>query len=109
MRMNTFTLDNLPLDRETTTRLLVALGDPVRIEICLLLGMGGRLNVTDIAANFRVTRPAISHHLKVLREAGALRSEKIGQEVFYWLNYPSLESCLGSLLDVLRRCPRREG
>ncbi len=102
-------LADLPLDRARTTQLLVALGDAVRIEICLLLGVRGRLNVTDIAANFTISRPAISHHLKVLRDAGALRSAKVGQEVFYWLDYQALEGGLAALLDVIRHCPRREG
>ena len=45
---------------------------------------GERLNVGQIVAASTLSRTAVSHHLRVLREAGVLTSEKIGKEVFFW-------------------------
>ena len=52
-----------------------------------------------------LSRTTVSHHLKVLREAGVLRSEKIGKEVWYWLDKAFLVDALGAVRDYLRaRC-----
>ncbi|MDQ2784128.1 MAG: metalloregulator ArsR/SmtB family transcription factor [Chloroflexota bacterium] len=90
------------------TRFLTALGDPMRLQILYLLGSRGRTNVGDIAGNFlHVSRPAISHHLKVLRDAGVVDSEKIGQEVYYRLERDHIVATLRMLTDaaVAWECP----
>jgi DNA-binding transcriptional ArsR family regulator len=61
-----------------------ALADPVRREILLVLE-AGEASVGAIAARFPVSRPAISRHLRVLREAGLTRSEVRGQKRVYQL------------------------
>jgi ArsR family transcriptional regulator, arsenate/arsenite/antimonite-responsive transcriptional repressor len=76
-----------------------AIGDPVRLELLSLLFHKGRSNVGDIASNFRLSRPAISHHLKVLKEAGVVDYEKVGQEGFYWLNRSHVVSRLREIAD----------
>ncbi len=86
------------------TRFLTALGDPVRLQVLHRLGEAdGRANVGDIAANFRVSRPAISHHLKVLKDAGMVDSEKIGQEVYYWIERDRILDGLRELADMAER------
>ncbi len=85
---------------EEATRFLTALGDPVRLQILYLLGDKGHRNVGDIARNFRLSQPAISHHLKVLKDAGLLDSEKVGQEVFYLLKRDHIVATLRMLADV---------
>lgn len=89
------------------TRFLTALGDPMRLQILYLLGGQGRRNVGDIAGNFHLSRPAISHHLKVLRDAGVVDSEKVGQEVYYWLERDRIVATLQMLTDaaVAWECP----
>ncbi|NJD86886.1 MAG: helix-turn-helix transcriptional regulator, partial [Betaproteobacteria bacterium] len=47
-------------------------------------------------------RTTVSHHLKVLREAGVLRSEKIGKEVWFWLDKDHLIDALGAVRDYLK-------
>jgi DNA-binding transcriptional ArsR family regulator len=90
----------------TTLKALAALADRTRLQILFLLGEKGRLCVGDIAVNFRISRPAISHHLKVLREAGVLQNEKVGQEVYYWVDCGNLVAMLRSLADTLESsCP----
>lgn len=88
-------------DFKEVTRFLTAIGDPVRLQILYLLGAQGRRNVGDIAGQFRLSRPAISHHLKVLKDAGVLESEKVGQEVFYWLERDRMVASLRALADAV--------
>lgn len=61
-----------------------ALGHPVRLQIIHLLAhLGGRVCVCDVEAHFTLTQPTISHHLRVLREAGLVDSEQRGLYVYY--------------------------
>jgi len=60
--------------------------------VSLLLGAGeGGLCVCDIGLNFPLRQPTISHHLRVLREAGLLRARKEGLWVYYSLNRERLD------------------
>ena len=63
----------------------VALADPTRRQIVELLGSGERA-AGAIVANFRVSPPAISQHLKTLREAGLVRVRIDGQRRLYSLD-----------------------
>ncbi len=89
----------LSMQKEEVVRFLTAIGDPVRLELLSLLFHKGRSNVGDIASNFRLSRPAISHHLKVLKEAGVVEYEKVGQEGFYWLNRAHVAERLREIAD----------
>ncbi len=64
-----------------------ALGDPVRLRMLSLVAghEGGQACVCDIAGSFDLTQPTISHHLKVLREAGLLDCQRRGTWVYYWV------------------------
>jgi DNA-binding transcriptional ArsR family regulator len=62
-----------------------ALGDLQRQDILLLLAEHERLNVSQIAQNMTLSRPAISHHLRVLKEAGLVQMERESRENFYSL------------------------
>ena len=65
---------------------LKALADPMRLRILDLLGQQtGPLCVCDITAAFDLGQPTISHHLRVLRQAGFIESKKDGIWVYYWL------------------------
>ncbi len=69
----------------TLSVLFKALGDPARLRLLSLIAAqsGGEACVCDISASFDLTQPTISHHLKVLREAGLLTSERRGTWVYY--------------------------
>ena len=58
----------------------------------------------DITGWFKVSCPAISHHLKHLKDAGILPSEKSGQEVFYHLDRPRLANGLRFIADSIEEC-----
>lgn len=79
---------SLPDEWSQFARFFAALGDTCRQQILLIFEPGEELCVNQIAGMFSLSRPAISHHLKVLREAGLLLCEKRGKEVYYRINYP---------------------
>jgi len=97
-------MNQMLLHTDETIRLLDGVRDPNRIEIIFLLGEGGAMNVGDIAAQFHISRPAISHHLKVLKDAGIVRSEKIGQETYYQLDRKVLVDGLRRFADAVENC-----
>jgi|SRR6266567_996818 len=70
-----------------------ALGDPVRLRLVSLIGahQGGEVCVCELATAFELTQPTISHHLRVLREAGIIGCERRGTWVYYWLVPAALE------------------
>jgi len=78
-----------------------ALGDPVRLRLLSLIGahQGGEVCVCDLTTAFDLTQPTISHHLKVLREAGIIASERRGTWVYYRLVPAALER-MADLLSV---------
>lgn len=67
------------------SRAFKALGDPVRLRLLSLIAAhpGGEACVCDLTATFDLTGPTISHHLKVLREAGLIDGERRGTWVYY--------------------------
>lgn len=76
-----------------------ALSDPVRLRLFSLVASyeGGEACVCDLAASFDVTQPTISHHLKVLREAGLIDSERRATWIYYRVR-PEALAQLSSLL-----------
>jgi DNA-binding transcriptional ArsR family regulator len=65
--------------------LFKALNDSTRREILELLGKGD-LSAGEIADKFNISKPSISHHLDLLRQAGLVESIKQGQFIYYSLN-----------------------
>jgi DNA-binding transcriptional ArsR family regulator len=86
--MNPDFASRLPEGWDRFSRFFFALGDATRQQILLVFEPGEEICVNDIARLFTLSRPAISHHLKVLREAELLLSEKRGKEVYYRVNHP---------------------
>jgi ArsR family transcriptional regulator, arsenate/arsenite/antimonite-responsive transcriptional repressor len=77
-----------------------ALGDPVRLRLLSLIAAraGEQVCVCDLTDAFQVKGPTISHHLKVLREAGLIDCERRGTWVYYWI-VPAGLAPLSQLLD----------
>lgn len=91
----------LPNEWKPMSRVFTALGDEHRQRILLLFDQGERLNVGQIAEVSTLSRSTVSHHLKILREAEVLTSEKIGKEVWFWINTSYLEEVLGNVLSYI--------
>ena len=66
----------------------------------MLLAEHERLNVTEIAERISLSRPAISHHLKVLRQAGLIEFERVSRENFYSL---ALDEALAALRRLVEQ------
>jgi ArsR family transcriptional regulator len=77
-------------------RLLAALADPTRLAIVRQLASGPETCACDFTSCCDVGQPTVSHHLRVLREAGVVASERRGQWIFYRLE-PSAAERLGVL------------
>lgn len=81
-----------------------ALADPTRRNIVELLAQCGQLSATDIYNKFTVSHPAISQHLKVLKEANIVEVEKRAQQRIYKINTASisdLEKWISNLTTLL--------
>jgi len=79
-----------------------ALADPTRRKILKML-RASDLNAGEIAAKFAMTKPSVSHHLSVLRNAGLVLSEKQGQNVVYSLNATVFQEVMEYFFDLLQR------
>ena len=80
-------------------RMFKALGDPVRLRLVSMVAShaGGEACVCDLTPAFDLSQPTISHHLKVLREAGLLECERRGT----WVYYSVVPAALAQLAAVL--------
>ncbi|CAM4340875.1 Arsenical resistance operon repressor [Mycobacterium basiliense] len=78
-----------------------ALADPVRLQLLSSVAShaGGEACVCDISARVEVSQPTISHHLKVLRDAGLLTSQRRASWVYYAV-VPAALNALSTLLSV---------
>jgi DNA-binding transcriptional ArsR family regulator len=92
----------IPSAWSNIARVFTALGDEHRQRILLTFEPGERLNVGQVVAVSTLSRSAVSHHLKILREAGVLDSEKIGKEVYFWLNKKRIRDALVAVMDYLK-------
>ncbi|PFF88515.1 transcriptional regulator [Bacillus cereus] len=77
--------------------------DPHRQDIILLLSEKGTLTVSDITAHSSLSRPAISHHLKLLREKGLVKVEKRGTERYYSVALDDAVESLKKLLFLIEK------
>lgn len=80
-------------------KLFKALNDPTRRKILDLLRQKD-MTAGDIADCFHISKPSISHHLDLLKQADLILAEKKGQFITYSLNTSVLDECLSWLLDL---------
>ncbi|MYW02437.1 metalloregulator ArsR/SmtB family transcription factor [Streptomyces sp. SID3343] len=96
------TLLTAPLDEESATdlaKVFKALGDPVRLRLLSMIAsrVGGEICVCDLTPAFELSQPTISHHLKLLKQAGLIDSERRGTWVYYRL-LPEMTDRLAAVL-----------
>ena len=97
-----------PLDAdqaETLAAMLKAVADPVRLRMLSLVMAheGGEACVCDLQGEFDLSQPTVSHHLKVLHEAGLLDREKRGVWVYYRVRTDALDALASLLTPVTLR------
>ena len=84
---------------EKTSPVFIALGEPIRQQLILDLASATienkALSVADLTQLTHLSRPAVSHHLKILKSCGIIKPEKIGTQIFYKL-------CLRNKLSLVR-------
>lgn len=100
--MNTDYSREIPDAWRHVSKVFTALGDEHRQRILLTFEKGEKLNVGQIVAVSTLSRSAVSHHLKILREAGVLSAKKVGKEVYFWIDGDFLEEALSAVLEYLR-------
>jgi DNA-binding transcriptional ArsR family regulator len=93
----------IPKEWRTLSKVFTALGDEHRQRILLTFEPDERLNVGQIVEVSTLSRSAVSHHLKILREAGVLMSEKVGKEVHFWINKDFLIDAMETVVIFIRR------
>ncbi|WP_049567875.1 helix-turn-helix transcriptional regulator [Nocardiopsis sp. SBT366] len=88
-------------------RVFKALGDPVRLRLLSMIATarGEEVCVCDLTPAFDLSQPTISHHLRLLREAGLISSERRGT----WVYYRLLPEATDRLASVLTRTVRPAG
>ncbi|CAM3841782.1 helix-turn-helix transcriptional regulator [Kibdelosporangium persicum] len=97
-------LQSAPLGEDRATELAAvfkALGDPVRLRLLSMIAAaeaGVGVCVCELTPAFDLSQPTISHHLKLLRQAGLVDSERRGTWVYYWL-VPETTDKLTALLS----------
>ncbi|WP_091609578.1 ArsR/SmtB family transcription factor [Micromonospora mirobrigensis] len=91
-----------PIDRADAAKLagvLKALADPARLRLLSLIQSDpqGEASVTDLTAPLGLSQPTVSHHLRILTEAGLLERDKRG----VWAYYRLVPSAIAAIADLL--------
>jgi len=89
---------------EVFHELLRALSDETRQEILKVISCQKEICANDIASNFKLTRPTISHHLNLMKRVRLLSSRKEGKEIYYSFNKEYVIGVLESYLNRLKTC-----
>lgn len=84
-----------------------ALDDPTRREILALLSRG-EMTAGELASYFDMTKPSMSHHFSVLKDADLIKRRRQGQQIWYSLNSTVLQDLLRWGLDLVEQGDRRK-
>lgn len=93
----------IPQEWKNISDLFVAIGDEQRQRILLSFNKNERLNILQIVENSKLSRSAVSHHLKLLRQCNALDSEKVGKEVYFWVNKTQMVQSIENVLSYIKK------
>jgi ArsR family transcriptional regulator len=83
-----------------------ALADPTRREILALL-RHGEVTAGALAEKFDMTKPAMSHHFKVLKDADLITSRREGQQIWYGLNTTVVQDVMAWVMELVGEKKRR--
>ena len=83
-----------------------ALADPTRRSILRLLSRG-EMSAGELSGHFEMTKPSMSHHFAVLKDADLIRGRRDGQSIYYSLNTTVVQDVLNWALELGGRARRR--
>ena len=100
-----------------TQKILTALGDEMRQHLILVMMQSGECNgmrVNDIADKTRLSRPAVSHHLQILKDAGIVKMRREGTRNYYYFDadmeaFDRLIGMLNHAKEIMLQLPDRSG
>ncbi|RMG26854.1 MAG: transcriptional regulator [Armatimonadetes bacterium] len=95
------------LDEQQMVRIAKALADPTRMAVLTAIAQAGELSCGEVAERFPVGQPTISHHLKVLADAGLVTARRSGQHAFFSLRPETLDAYTEQLKGTLRRTSKK--
>lgn len=101
--MNLGNDDNLTSLLSHNQLLFAALGDESRQDIIMLLAEHEQLSVGELARRTQLSRPAVSHHIRILKEAGLLRDTRQGTRRYY---RPSFSGAVQSMRRLVAQLDR---
>ena len=93
----------IPREWRNISKVYAALGDEHRQRILLTFEPGERLNIGQIVDVSTLSRTAVSHHLRILREAGVLQSVKEGKEVYFWIDKDFLVDAMEAVIGYIKK------
>ena len=99
----------------TCCPLFIAFSDKYRQQLIFDIIEAGKegINVTNLSAKSHLSRPAISHHLKVLKDSGIVTPKKVGTQIFYQVTlsdkFDTLRQLLNSILMMLDKIQEADG
>ena len=93
---------------QSSNQAFKALADPTRREILRLLRRG-EMTAGDLAERFDMTKPTMSHHFGVLKEADLLTSRRDGQQIWYGLNTTVVQDLMAWTMDLIRGSEEIDG
>jgi DNA-binding transcriptional ArsR family regulator len=91
----------IPVAWMRASRVCVALGDQHRQHILLLFEPGEELSMLQILDTTPLSRTAVAHHLRVMREAGVLSAEKIGKEMYFRIDKEYVREQLAAVIAYI--------
>ena len=102
---------------KSTQKILIALGDEMRQHLILVMMDSGDcsgMRVNDIAEKTRLSRPAVSHHLQILKDAGIVKMRREGTKNYYYFDADTeaMDALIGMLThakEIMTALPDRSG
>jgi DNA-binding transcriptional ArsR family regulator len=85
-----------------------ALSDPTRREILRILSHGEK-TAGELAEGFDMTKPSMSHHFAVLKEAGLIISRREGQQIWYRINSTVAQDVIAWVMELVDRGDKKRG
>ena len=92
----------LPRDWRGLAEVFTALGDEHRQRILLMFERGDELTIKDVVDQVPLSRTAVTHHLRVLRESGVLEAQKRGKEVYLRPNAARVLEAIEALRSYIK-------